>query len=282
MSLRGSSRSSHTTINDSPSSRGTGAGAGAAAVNAARSIADDLLSDDTAYIRRPPSPGLPLHRDTAMSNLELHGSGAGAQQRRRGGAGAGGAGASSAPSSRPGSGSGTDGSTRGMRAYEGHDGDDNDDDDMNEKDYLMDRPALPVSSSEKDKWSKLIPEDVGGARRRAGGGPGSRKQGLAGLVGAAPSHLCLLLLIPCSHSSSSHLPPPPWPTGPDLTIPATCLSACPHRDPNLRRTSGPTTATGLPSSSTLPSPSTRGCTASGAATRSCGTRPISASSGHTT
>lgn len=69
-----------------------------------------------------------------------------------------------------------------MRAYEGHDGDDDDNDEKNEKDYLMDRPALPLSSSERDKWSKLIPEDVGGgSRTRAAGSLGLKKHGLAGL-----------------------------------------------------------------------------------------------------
>ena len=106
---------------------------------------------------RPPSPGLPLHRDTsntASRNMELHeGASASASSRRRAPAG------SATPSTT---------AVQPMKggAIEEHP------DANSEKDYLIDKhdedkhdedelePRTRYSEREKEKWSRLIPEDL--------------------------------------------------------------------------------------------------------------------------
>lgn len=141
MTLNLRSRSSNSNIGNSSSN------------NETRSFGEELLGEQLEG-RRPPSPGLPLHRDTSnngrMSNLELHESNA--QQRRRGGPAA------------MNSGTGTGTYAEDVAANG----------DSNEKDYLMDRPDDDEEDSkkrlagdkEKDKWSKLIPEDLLGGRTK--------------------------------------------------------------------------------------------------------------------
>lgn len=138
-------------------------------------IADELLSDGSqSQQERPPSPGLPLHRDSGMSNLELHDTAAGVSSRRRGNGGFGNAAATGDYSSFS-----------------------QEENDFNEKDYLLDRSdgrGIPVASTskntlfstkEKEKWSKLIPEDVLGgtssSRTRSRGGR-QQRSGFGGVV----------------------------------------------------------------------------------------------------
>jgi hypothetical protein len=137
------------------------------------SFTEELLSDGAI---RPPSPGLPLHRDTGMSNLELHDTAAGVSSRRRGQTNGAGVGSSSVHTTLA-----------------------QDDTDYNEKDYLMDRRSsedagistastskgTPYSNKEKEKWSKLIPEDLlGGSSSTRSRRPGARqhRSGFRGVV----------------------------------------------------------------------------------------------------
>lgn len=141
----------------------------------AASLADELFSDGSlSQELRPPSPGLPLHRDPGMSNLELHDTAAGVSSRRRGNGGAFG-GASSLSTTANG-----DHSTFAQEEQ-----------DFDEKDYLMDRPDASTSKStlfstkEKEKWSKLIPEDIIGgssSSRTRTRGAGLQQSGLKAVV----------------------------------------------------------------------------------------------------
>lgn len=143
------------------------------------SIADELLSDGAlSQDHRPPSPGLPLHRDPGMSNLELHDTAAGVSSRRRGNGN--GFGTPSGPAMYP-------TSTFAQ-----------DENEFSEKDYLVDRndgrSSPPIASTskstlfntkEKEKWSKLIPEDIlGGTSSSRSRRPGSRqyRSGFGGVV----------------------------------------------------------------------------------------------------
>lgn len=152
-------------------------------LNRSTSFADELFSDGSAsYDQRPPSPGLPLHRDPGMSNLELHDTAAGVSSRRRG------------------NGTAINGGSPAMGTHSTSSTFVQDDNDYtNEKDYLMDRdhttrnsPPLASTSKatlfntkEKEKWSKLIPEDIiGGSSSLRARRPGSRQRrsGLSGVV----------------------------------------------------------------------------------------------------
>lgn len=156
------------------------------------SIRDELLSDGSLSLQgsgRPPSPGLPLHRDPGgMSNLELHDTASGVSSRRRGhGTGGGG------------------GTLNGSTPY--INGNNHDEPDYTEKDYLVDREdndtrtaASNASTSkntiysdkEKEKWSKLIPEDLLGgsssSSRTRRAGTTKHRTGLPGIV-SWPFHL---------------------------------------------------------------------------------------------
>jgi hypothetical protein len=138
----------------------------------AASLADELFSDGSLdQERRPPSPGLPLHRDPGMSNLELHDTAAGVSSRRRGNGGG--------------------FSTPTTTANGDHLTFAQDETEFNEKDYLMDRPDANISKStlfstkEKEKWAKLIPEDIIGgssSSRTRARGPGLQRSGFKGVV----------------------------------------------------------------------------------------------------
>ena len=136
--------------------------------SASRSLSESLLGEggQEEEYARPPSPGLPLHRETSgMSNLELHESGSAASQRRHGG-----------PAS----------TSSGTASY----GANGMLDDLNEKDYLLDRPDNGLANGrrrddngkEKEKWSKLIPEDLLGGRANARHSARQRRSGLSGVV----------------------------------------------------------------------------------------------------
>lgn len=134
------------------------------APSTSRSLSESLLGESEPYAR-PPSPGLPLHRETAMSNLELHESGT-ASQRRRGIGGASNGGPGTTPYGANG-------------GYE---------DVQDEKDYLLDRSDKELDTrrrdngKEKEKWSKLIPEDLLGGRAHAKQPARQRRSGLFGVV----------------------------------------------------------------------------------------------------
>lgn len=98
-----------------------------------------------------------------MSKLELHESGSGSQRRRGAGAGA------------------TANGGPGTSLFE---------DSHDEKDYLLDRSDKEldtrrredVNGKEKEKWSRLIPEDLLGGRAQSRQPARQRRSGLLGVV----------------------------------------------------------------------------------------------------
>lgn len=215
-----------------------------------------------------------------MSNLELH-EGTGSSRRRGIGAAATGANASASANA----------SHATMYPVNGIQGSDDEDhhrddggklnSDYNEKDYLLDRdpsealgggPGLDKEreKEKKDKWSRLIPQDLVKGKRSSGSGT-SRVPRRSGFNGVVSQRVILdgVLSTSCDEAermTSISSPPLSYPSLPSRgttfrsnVMPPSARLAYPPR----RRTLSPTTPTSYRSSSTPFWPSSRGSTASG-------------------